>query len=59
MSPQENQPAERGDTEVLRLQHRILKSEDLLCTDKVVLIAHRGEIYQLRETRNGKLILSK
>lgn len=40
-------------------QHRILESEKLLCGEKEVLIVHHGELYRLRETRNGKLILGK
>lgn len=40
-------------------QQRVLKSEDLLRGDKEVLIVHRGEVYRLRETRNGKLLLGK
>lgn len=38
---------------------RILQSQDLLCGDKEVLITHRGELYRLRETKNGKLLLLK
>ena len=38
---------------------RILKSHDLLCGNKEVLITHRGELYRLRETKNGKLLLLK
>lgn len=40
-------------------QRRVLNSDDLLCGEKEVLINHHGEIYRLRETRNGKLILGK
>jgi len=38
---------------------RVLKSQDLLCGSKEVLITHRGELYRLRETKNGKLLLLK
>lgn len=34
-------------------------SATLLGSAKVVWIHHRGEMYALRETRNGKLILTK
>lgn len=45
-----------GDHEV---QGRIVKSEDLLRGDREVLVLHHGELYRLRETRSGKLILTK
>lgn len=35
------------------------KSEELLCGLKEVSILHGSEIYRLRVTRNGKLILQK
>ncbi len=41
------------------LRQRVLDSDDLLRGDNEVLIDHHGEIYRLRETRNGKLILGK
>ena len=34
-------------------------SRTLLGNHKLLLIEHRGEIYRLRETRSGKLILNK
>lgn len=59
MKPEETPSAGRSDSELARSQLRVLKSDDLLCGEKVVIIMHRGEVYRLRETRNGKLILSK
>jgi len=38
---------------------RRIRSEELLQGDHEVLIEHHGEIYRLRQTRNGKLILQK
>jgi hemin uptake protein HemP len=35
------------------------RSEELLRGAKEVLILHEGELYRLRCTRNGKLILQK
>ena len=49
---QSGQPAPRPAT-------RVLNSDDLLQGDREVMIAHHGEFYRLRETRNGKLILIK
>lgn len=34
-------------------------SAELMGRDKSLVIVHRGEEYQLRVTRNGKLILTK
>ncbi len=41
------------------LDARILRSEDLLGGRREVIIEHGSEIYRLRLTRNGKLILQK
>lgn len=38
---------------------RLVKAMDLFGPSSVVFIEHRGERYQLRQTRNGKLILTK
>ncbi|MBX9789574.1 MAG: hemin uptake protein HemP [Pirellulales bacterium] len=38
---------------------RILRSDDLLSGRREVIIEHGTEIYRLRLTRNGKLILQK
>ncbi|MCW2255037.1 hemin uptake protein HemP [Providencia alcalifaciens] len=37
----------------------VIDSHQLLGTDGKVTIQHHGEIYQLRQTRAGKLILTK
>jgi hemin uptake protein HemP len=38
---------------------RVYQSTDLLGADSEVLIAHRGQTYRLRCTKQGKLILYK
>lgn len=48
--PAGNQPAEAAT---------MLTSEQLLAGQREVLIRHAGEVYRLRLTRSGKLILQK
>lgn len=38
---------------------RTISSEDLMRGQRELLIEHAGEVYRLRITRNGKLILNK
>lgn len=38
---------------------RLIRAQDWFGQSTVVFIEHRGECYQLRQTRNGKLILTK
>ncbi|MEO8627592.1 MAG: hemin uptake protein HemP [Betaproteobacteria bacterium] len=38
---------------------RTIKSSDLLAGENELLIEHNGGVYSLRETSNGKLILTK
>lgn len=38
---------------------RLVSSEALLPAGRTLHIEHRGEIYMLRKTRSGKLILTK
>ena len=60
MDQQDNPPQQENELVNTALpRQRVLKSEDILRGDKEVLIVHHGEIYRLRETRNGKLILGK
>ena len=42
-----------------RREERCLDSEGLLQGQKEILIRHESEVYRLRVTRNGKLILQK
>ncbi len=37
----------------------VISSDALLANGKLIHIQHRGELYSLRETRLGKLILTK
>ena len=59
MGSNEHQPETPDNTDVVGGKQRILDTKDLLQGAKEVLILHHGEIYRLRETRNGKLILGK
>jgi hemin uptake protein HemP len=47
------------DKPLLAGGRRIVKSGELFGGGHVLLIDHRGEIYSLRETSKGKLILTK
>lgn len=38
---------------------RTVASHELLAGDRTLRIAHEGELYVLRLTRNGRLILTK
>ena len=46
------------DTGAPSMRRRI-RSDDLLSGQREVLIEHAGELYSLRQTSNGKLILTK
>jgi hemin uptake protein HemP len=50
-------PAAKGEGP--RAAVRTVSSEDLLGPEGLLQIEHRGEIYFLRLTRNGRLILTK
>nr|WP_205600869.1 hemin uptake protein HemP [Halomonas socia] len=54
-SPPPHSPASDVD---LRMRQGRIASERLLDARGVLIIEHRGREYQLRETRNGKLILT-
>jgi hemin uptake protein HemP len=40
-------------------QHAVVDSRDLFRGTKELQISHEGEVYRLRVTRNGRLILNK
>ena len=40
-------------------EERVVRSAQLFCGDKEVVIEHDGERYRLRRTSKGKLILTK
>ena len=53
-------PRQQPDNKALSARgRRIVKSSELLVAGQVLLIDHGGEIYSLRETCTGKLILTK
>jgi hemin uptake protein HemP len=53
-------PRQQADNKPLPARgRRIVKSTELLGGGQVLLIDHGGEIYSLRETSKGKLILTK
>lgn len=51
------QESYRDATKVVTEQ--VISSTQLFETTRVVRIEHRGELYQLRLTQSGKLILTK
>ena len=50
---------QREDKPLSARGRRIVKSSELFAGGHVLLIDHGGEIYFLRETSKGKLILTK
>ena len=40
-------------------QRRRIRSDDLFSGEREVMIEHAGELYSLRQTSKGKLILTK
>jgi hemin uptake protein HemP len=55
-------PSKPGAADALRQTDsaaRAIQARELFGQSAVVFIEHRGERYQLRQTRNGKLILTK
>ena len=55
-SPGSQPPGERQSS---TRQPRVWQSVEIFQGAKVVLIEHQGEVYQLRVTRQNKLILNK
>ena len=56
--PADLSPSEPGKSSQ-PLQPRIVNSAELLQGDVEVWIDHQGQLYRLRRTRSGKLILQK
>ncbi len=52
--PSEQNPQDRGAQ-----PSPAVEFQQLAAGSREVLISHQGQIYRLRETRNGKLILNK
>ena len=57
--PPANDESPCGDERPLGREPRTIRSEDLLGDEKEVVIVHENQLYRLRRTRNGKLILQK
>jgi hemin uptake protein HemP len=52
-------PRSQSDAAGAAMRVDVVDSADLIANGKLVYIQHRGEIYTLRQTRLGKLILTK
>lgn len=59
MIAEANQPPRQSSDPAPPKQAVPVPSKDLLHGARELLIEHEGEIYRLRVTRNGKLILHK
>jgi hemin uptake protein HemP len=53
----ENEPAD--SSAMMRPARRVIRSEELFGCGREVCIEHQGDLYVLRLTRLGKLILNK
>ena len=60
-SPREVDPAvpDAPEDDASLAPPRTVRSEDLLLDQRELLIVHCQDVYRLRLTRNGKLILTK
>lgn len=52
-------PADAHEPGAPALKTRPVRSTDLLGAARILMIEHRGEVYCLRQTSRGKLILTK
>jgi hemin uptake protein HemP len=59
IDPDRSPPESSPPADPVRPPPRNLTSLEILQGDTEVTISHNGEIYRLRVTRNGKLILQK
>lgn len=57
--PDETQPQPSRPSPRPPRSGRTIRSEELLQGAREIFIEHEGEIYRLRLTQNGKLILQK
>jgi len=55
----ETKPREANAPQLASPEAKLFKAIDLFGPSSVVFIEYRGELYQLRQTRNDKLILTK
>ena len=59
MTEEHHDRVTRDSFDSSRGEGRTIASKDLLQGGSEVLIDHEGEVYRLRRTRHGKLILHK
>jgi hemin uptake protein HemP len=59
MNTPRTKPGEPSAPPLKHPEVRLLRAMDLFGPSSVVFIEYMGERYQLRQTRNGKLILTK
>lgn len=59
MNTIETKPCEANAPQLTSPEAKLFKAIDLFGPSSVVFIEYRGELYQLRQTRNDKLILTK
>ncbi|WP_342643505.1 hemin uptake protein HemP [Rhodoligotrophos ferricapiens] len=52
-------PSLEGHADALGRGRRVIPSDAIFCGQSSALIAHRDEIYTLRVTKQGKLVLNK
>lgn len=52
-------PADTHEPGASALKTRLVRSADLLGAARILMIEHCGEVYCLRQTSRGKLILTK
>ncbi len=57
--PAKQPPADPQTLDVTQASRRQIRSSELFGDQREVLIEHAGEIYSLRHTSKGKLILTK
>lgn len=57
--PTPGTPEDDKKTHLVPERRHPISSADLFAAGDEVVIAHEGELYRLRRTRNGKLILTK
>lgn len=58
-TPSDESPESISEKEDADIRMRVVRSEDILSGNSEILIRHGNEIYRLRLTRAGKLILTK
>lgn len=59
MNPTASNPRQSSEPPKAVTEARLIHARDWFGQSAVVCIEHRGERYQLRQTRHGKLILTK